>query len=61
MTTSKRQPRLSVREVTFRDRFIRQCWDSYKNELTMQEMSHIFRMDLCQFFKIVKSKKSKKS
>jgi len=56
---SIRQPRLSVREVEFRNEVIAYCWKNYKKILTMQEMASAFRMPLAQFYKIVKNKHEK--
>ena len=59
MTETIRQPRLSVREVNFRNQVIVYCWKNYKNILTMQEMANAFRMPLAQFYRIVKTKHDK--
>jgi len=53
----KRKPRLTQREVEFRNAEIIHYWEDHKDELTMQEMANIFRMSLPQFFKIVKASK----
>jgi len=59
MNQSTRQPRLSVREVNFRNKMVRHAWKEFKSELTMQKMANAFRMPLAQFYRIVKNEHGK--
>lgn len=58
MNNKIKQPRLTIREQNARMEIITKAWKNFKAELTMEELSHVFRMPLAQLYKIIKSQKN---